>query len=146
MTQALLSLVLAAAPLLAAQTSGELRGRFGHPRSEEFAATKDIAVKVAYDTDNAPCEFVITAQHPVGWRPDAVDQDVVLPLEDVTKLTDELSPPAQRGPKTNWRIEQMGCAIEVVTEYEHVTISQTAMCQQSRVTGVYISYTQKHCR
>jgi hypothetical protein len=119
-------LLIATAGLPLAQSSRELRFRFGPPDVERYSATNDIGLTVQYGSDGLACQIVIERKQPLLHSNQA--QQYMLP-EAVGALIDEIVPPDSRGRHINALLESMGCAEGRVDEYENVWIGRnTDMC------------------
>jgi hypothetical protein len=119
-------LLIATAGLPLAQSSRELRSRFGPPDVERYSATNDIGLTVQYGSDGLACQIVIERKQPLLHSNQA--QQYMLP-EAVGALIDEIVPPDSRGRHINALLESMGCAEGRVDEYENVWIGRyTDMC------------------
>jgi hypothetical protein len=119
-------LLLVSMGLPLAQSSRDLRSRFGEPDVERYSATNDIGLTVEYGSDGLACQIVIERKQALLHGNQ--EQQYMLP-EAVSALIDEIVPPASRGHHINTLLESMGCAERRVDEYENVWIGRyTDMC------------------
>jgi hypothetical protein len=113
--------LLVSVSLPLAQSSRDLRSRFGEPDIERYTATNDIGLTVEYGSDGLACQIVIERKQPLLHSDEAQQY---MPPEVVSALIDEIVPPASRGRHTNTLLESMGCAEGRVDEYENVWIGR----------------------
>ena len=118
-------LLIASASLPAAQSSRELRSRYGEPDIERFTAAREIGLTVEYGSDGLACEIVIERKQPLLHNKQA--QKYMSP-ETVSELIDEIVPPGSRGHEVNTLLESMGCAEKRVEEYEMFGLPAPRTC------------------
>ena len=109
------------AGLALAQSSSDLRSRFGEPDIERYTATNDIGLTVEYGSDGLACQIVIERKHPLLPSNEAQQY---MPPEAVSALIDEIVPRASRGLHLETRSENMGCVEGRVDGYENVWIGR----------------------
>lgn len=114
-------LLLVSAGLPLAQSSRDLRSRFGEPDLERYTATNDIGVTVEYGPDGLACQILMERKQPLLHSNQAQQY---MPPEAVSALIDEIVPPASRGRHITAVLESMGCAEGHVDEYESVWIGR----------------------
>ena len=131
-------LLLVSAGLPVAQSSSDLRSRFGEPDIERYTTTNGIGLTVEYGADGLACQIVIERKQPL-LRSDKAQE--YMSADVVSALIAELVPQPGRGPHINTLSESMGCAEGRVDEYENVWIGRyTNTClplkpeRDSRVT------------
>jgi hypothetical protein len=77
-----------------AQTSSDLRQRFGTPASETFLVRQGIVVTVTYAKNGKPTELLIEPQRP---ETPIKSSTARLSLEVLNEIIDELAPLKERG-------------------------------------------------
>jgi hypothetical protein len=115
-------LLLVASSLLAAQTSQELRSRYGAPNRERFAARPGISVTVEYDSHGLVCEELLEPPQPLLRAP---NQDAFMSSDAVTDVLEELVPLGSRGPQIGSMITNSGCNQMRLTDYLLVSITRS---------------------
>jgi hypothetical protein len=120
------SLFLLAGFLASAETSQELRSRYGKPDVERFTVRPGMSLTVEYGDDDQVCQAVIEPNQPIIHKAEPLRY---MSPEVVAGVIDEVAPPGQRGLLVNTLLESMGCAEERVEEYANVWISRaTDVC------------------
>ena len=114
--------LLVASSLLAAQTSQDLRSRYGDPTRERFTARRGISVTVEYDSDGLACEEVLEPPQPLLAEPNS---DTFMSSDAVTDVLEELVPLSSRGPQIGSIISNSGCNQMRFTDYLFVTITRS---------------------
>jgi hypothetical protein len=110
-------LLLAMSSLLAAQTSDELRARYGEPDRERFTVRPGITVEVEYGADHLVCRMLIGSPEQLLRENNSfVSSDVV------TEILEELVPLTSRGNEINSMLHQFGCGKVRFTDYVNVAI------------------------
>ncbi len=167
---AALLLTLFAAATTTAQTSAELRAKYGEPEKvqvkdgrvevERYMVRPHIAVEIIYTKDGKPCEVVILpvpATPPVddGGRPQLIPEGRLMPTDVVIALINELAPVEQRGEKITestlnggddkMLLHHPGCQGIYTALYEHVTISCHTWCWGGTFS-VVIHWGERTCR
>ena len=116
-------LLLVSAGLPLAQSSRDLRSRFGEPDVERYTAANDIGLTVEYGSDGLACQILVERKQPLLHGNQAQAQQY-MPPEVVSALIDEIVPPASRGRHITTMLESMGCAEGRVEGYESVWIGR----------------------
>lgn len=116
-------LLLVSAGLPLAQSSRDLRSRFGEPDVERYTAANDIGLTVEYGSDGLACQILIERKQPLLHSMKAQAQQYMLP-EVVSALIDQIVPSVSRGRHITTMLESMGCAEGHVDEYENVWIGR----------------------
>ena len=114
-------LLLVSMGLPLAQSSRDLRSRFGEPDVERYTATNNIGLTVEYGSDGLACQIVMERKQALLH---GNQEQQYMPPEVVSALIDEIVPPGSRGHHINTLLESMGCAEERVDEYENVWIGR----------------------
>lgn len=114
--------LLATALTLAAQTSRELRTRYGEPSRERFAARPGISVTVEYDSNGLAHEELLEPPQPLLRQPNA---ETFMSSEAVTEVLEELVPLSSRGPEIGGMVTNSGCNQLRVTDYLFVSITRS---------------------
>lgn len=117
-------LLLFVSTVSVAQSSQELRSRYGQPDVERFAVRPRITATVQYGTDGAACQVVIESQRPLVPLKDQYIFRYMRP-ETVTEIIDEIVPPSARGVEINSLYSDAGCAHAEVVEYSNVVIHRS---------------------
>jgi hypothetical protein len=116
-------LLAVSASLPVAQTSRELRDRYGEPDIERLTAARDIGLTVEYGSDGLACQVVLERKQPLLHSTQAHN---FMSPEVVRELIDEIVPSASRGQEVTTMLESMGCAEERIEEYENVWITHAS--------------------
>jgi hypothetical protein len=127
-----------------AQTSQDLRAKYGNPISEVFRVQPKIELAVTYSAEGQVCRFTIEPPR----RQNESDPAPLMPTESVSALIDELVPPADRGePKMSFSTS--GCNRFTVSEYAAVIISRSQHnCEPAatdRDISTRITFKQRQC-
>ncbi len=120
----LMLLLLLTCAVVAAQTAGDLRQKYGMPISETFKVRPDIRVTVSYDKKGKVSEMLIEP---------ALDGTIIksryrrIKSELLKEIIDELVPPNQRGKLIMGSFLNLACLPEndcygASEEYERVVI------------------------
>jgi hypothetical protein len=127
-----LILWLIAIPIMA-QTSTELRERYGEPQSETYQVRPQIVLSVFYTESGQLCRMEISPRHQkvrLGLAAEVMSSD------EVSHIIDELVPIAQRGRSIRKVTDTSGCNEYLITEYEKVIVSLSNRCQ-AQGAGTY---------
>ncbi len=89
----ILFVLLLCVPILA-QTSTELRQKYGAPTSEIFVVRPNVVVTLTYAKNGEPCELLIEPQRPATPIKSSTTR---LTLSVLNKIIDELVPSDERG-------------------------------------------------
>ena len=143
----MLLLVALASSSASAQTSDELRKKYGEPEIlrlkgemaevERYVVRPDIWMTVTYTEGGQPCELFI---EPAPTAPTQSNlSQVLMPTEVVTKLINELVPIEQRGKSVSvfyvnggdkqLRLHHPGCTGYYFARYKNVGIYITSWCE-----------------
>jgi hypothetical protein len=111
-----------------AQTSSDLRQRYGAPASETFLLRQGIVVTVTYAKNGNPSEMLIEPQRPTTPIKSSTAR---LSLEILNEIIDELVPLKERGKALNAGFVNMRCLPNddcwgTSTSYEKVFIYYNA--------------------
>ncbi len=117
-----LLLLLVLVPSADAQTSDELKAKYGKPIVELFSVRPNIALAVAYTADGQVCQLLIEPPKSLLRKPD--EPSTFMTTEAVSSLMDELVPPRERGEQVYKVVTERGCTALTVTEYARVKISR----------------------
>jgi hypothetical protein len=133
--------------LLTAQSSQDLRGRYGEPQRESFTARPGIAVTVAYGSDGIVCEMLLEPSQPLLREP---KPDEFMSSEAVTEVLAELVPLDSRGPQIGSMLSNSGCNQVRVTDYVLVSITRaTHEClplKPEREMRATVTFKRNSCR
>ena len=147
----LLALFLLIATNAAAQTSAELRARYGEPRViwledgrpvfESYLVRPNILMKVIYTAKGQPCEVRINPEKPSGeptLKTEYTPAGDLMRTATVIEIINELAPVEQRGKKIGdgsmnggddeMKLHHPGCYGVYDALYENVTISSGTWC------------------
>ena len=116
---------LIAAPVMA-QTSTELRKRYGEPQSETYQVRPGIVLSVFYTKSGQLCRMEISPQRQKVRLGLAAE---VMPSDEVLRIIDELIPIDQRGRSIRKVTDTSGCNENLIAEYEKVIVSLSNRCQ-----------------
>jgi hypothetical protein len=132
--KALLIMLLAAAPSLA-QTSGELRRKYGDPeilshKSSQVLVVRyivrgNIMVTVKFGSNERACELRIEPRQTRTQNSRRVD---VMAESEAEQIIEELSPKAERGRLIKTADRNLGCSTVIFGDYERVMIAVTRRC------------------
>lgn len=111
--------LIAAASIVAAPNSQELRERYGKPKSERFTARPAVDVSVDYGEDGLACQAVIA---PPSFQDDA---GKLMPSDSVSQVIEEIAPLAARGNEISSGSFQSGCNAANFSDYENLSIRRT---------------------
>jgi len=136
------------AVLVSAQSSQDLRNRYGEPEMERFAVQPGISLAVEYGSDHLVCQALIQPPQTLihGEEP---SQLRLMSSEAVTDILQDIAPMSERG-KEVLTTTTSGCNRFQVFEYEKVTITRsTHNClplRPEREMGATIKFKREACR
>src|SRR5579872_7042755 len=111
MTAKLILFVVCRSFAFAQMDASSLRAKYGEPLAREtFKVRPNIEAVVNYGTGHQVCSIEMSQSRATGKE---VDEVVV-----------ELVPPSTRGKETGRTLMASGRYTEIITSYEHVTISE----------------------
>ena len=143
--------ILSTGLLASAQTSSELRARYGAPQeienqnnrvvAERFLVRPTIQMTIRYTRQGEPCEAVLepvpNSTPKTGRAEHAPDGDFMVTAE-VIKVVDELLPPNKRGKKINegsfnggdpqMKMHHPGCAGVYFVYFERAMVDASSWC------------------
>lgn len=119
-TVLLLFLVLPAV-VATAQSTSELKARYGDPDVERFLVRPGVTLMVRYADDRSACEMLIAPMRSIIPRNEAA---TYMRLEVMTGIIDEVLPEANRGKLLRSFVTKSGCNEIEVKEYENITITR----------------------
>ena len=134
-----------------AQTSAELRARYGAPQMSEtednrpslerYLIRPNILMTIRYTKDGRPCEATLTpvpGSTPKEGRADHAPEGDYMATVEVIKIINELVPPEKRGKKIQeisfnggdpeMRLHHPGCSGSYSAWFENVAISGATWC------------------
>ncbi len=143
--------VLIPAVIGSAQTSADLRARYGAPQKAElennrvveelFLVRPAIQMTIRYTSEGEPCEAVLepvaNSTAKTGRAEHAPEGDFMVTAE-VIKIIDELLPPDKRGKKLNevmvdggdpqMKLNHFGCPGVYFVSFEQATVNASSWC------------------
>lgn len=132
--KALLIVLLIAAPSLA-QTSDDLRRKYGDPQVlshkssqilvERYTVRENIMLTVKFGGGERACELRIEPRRTLTQNSKRVD---VMPDSEAQEIIDELAPMEERGRSIKTADADIGCATVLFGDYERVMIAVTRRC------------------
>jgi hypothetical protein len=109
--------LLLTAGAVVAQTSAELKSKYGPP-VEAFVIRPGLLMAARYARDGRVCEmYVIEARTPGSH----IGRRTPLTPETAPALIEELVPETERGGKLPWPASSQGTTIQISYRYENVT-------------------------
>jgi hypothetical protein len=144
-------LLAAAASMIAAPSSQELRSRYGKPYMEGFIARPDVYVTVEYGGDGLACEARIAPLRSLDFQKfQEADVGKLVPPEVMSQVLEEVAPTGSRGQEINSGSFQSGqCVAGQTNDYENLWIFRgLSVCDpsgQPQVTSALIGFKRQIC-
>ena len=114
------ALFLVASPVLA-QTSLDLRQRYGPPVGDTFFARPDVVIIAPCATDSRPCDMRIEPQQSSGG---SKSSEWAIKPSVADEIIDEVVPQKLRGELIGEGLAEFGQSSMRMTFYEHVEVSR----------------------
>lgn len=152
-TALLIMLVVAVAPCLA-QTSTELRRKYGEPKTlshkssrilvERYTVRPNILMTVKFADGGRACELRI---EPARTRTQNARRAEIIEAAAAEQIIQELTPSSERGRLINTSDAQFSCASIIFQQYERVMIAVTTRCaaQGGGMYSIKISWKDTAC-
>lgn len=122
-------LIVAAGSLFLSRDSQDFHSRYGEPDRERFAARPGITLTVEYGSDHLACYALIDPPRPLLY---SEEHAPLMSSEGVSEVLEEVAPVAMRGKQIHMALQQSGCNVTHLTDYENVVIMRsTHTCNPS---------------
>lgn len=146
MKLAILCLALANLAMFSAGQSStdSLRAKYGTPLNREtFVVRPGLEMVVDYSLSGHICRLRFPASHNIVGEATAG----IVTTKMVEEALEEVVPPAMRGKETGGRGVSAGSLAVLVTEYEHVTISELQNANSAALHGeITVTFKGETCR
>ena len=114
-------LLVMTSSLLLAQSSQELRSRYGDPDRERFWPRPGIALTAEYGTDGLVCRVLVEPPRPLFGEQ---NENSFMSSDAVTEVLEKLVPLTSRGDVIRSILTKSGCNEIGTTDYLHVSITR----------------------
>ncbi|MFN2453183.1 MAG: hypothetical protein ABR577_03085 [Pyrinomonadaceae bacterium] len=128
-----------------AQSSGDLRNKYGIP-SEAYEVRPNVLMTVVFGADGQACEMVIEARH---TSKDGVNGNSLIPSSVAEEILKEVVPTEKRGKRGRSITFSGGCSSMTGEEYENVSIYISGLCLQGggkAVEAITIKWRHRQCQ
>ena len=139
----LLSIALLSTAPVSAQTSEELRQKYGAPVEERYLVRPGITASVTYAADGQVCRIEIA---PLRESHSHEGAEEVMALEVVEQVVEELVPSASRGKSLGEFRGAFGRNGVYLSEYENVSVLRRTLGSQHSIVSVSIRWKQASCQ